>query len=94
MPNDKLKELEGQLEELKQHLSPLLAECRRLEREILLAKSQFKIGEVILWEGRRGRVVDVRPWLDGVSWVVRRIRKDGSEGMLCDVRHWNNPVKA
>jgi hypothetical protein len=89
-----LEQLQSELEAVKEQIKPLAELKSSLNQEILNLKSEFKIGDVISWNGRVGRVVQIKDWVCGdPMWTVIRIKKDGSEGMPEDVRPYTKPVK-
>lgn len=83
------------IEEIDTIVRPLLAERAVLQQNILEMKSVFKVGDIIEWDdGKRcGQVRRIMNWTGGEPmWLVTRIRKDGSEGFDCKVRHYQGPV--
>lgn len=87
------EEIESRLKQLDAQLAPLYSEQRMLLQRQLELRAGFKCGDVIEWsDGRyQGRVICLLPWLDEVGYVVRRIRKNGSEGGECKVYPFHKP---
>jgi len=77
------EEIQARVDDLQAQVDPLLKELDELNQRLLEMSSPFKVGDEIAWNGgkRRGRVLSIRRWYGNeCSWVVRNIRKDGSEG--------------
>ena len=92
--NMNAEEIEARLKQLDAQLAPLYSEQRMLMQRQLELRAEFKCGDVIEWEcGRRGRVIRLVPWIDRVAYVVRSIRKDGSEGGEHKIHPYQKPKK-
>jgi hypothetical protein len=81
------------IDELGSIMQPFEDERSALKQLVLEATSQFKVGDIIEWEGKRGRVTEVLPYLGSALWVVQRILKDGSSGHSFNVYYWHMPKK-
>lgn len=90
-----IQEIEKEIAELNNQIEPLIERRVKCEDELLTLKSQFKIGDVIIWRGRKGRVEGIKEWCCGKPmWIVRNIRKDGTDGSKCYVRDYQAPQLA
>lgn len=90
-----IKTWQKRIDEISALIAPLASEQAELRRKILLSKSKFKIGDIIVWKGKKGRVFEVKEWCCGdPMWKVVRIKNDGSDGAPCEVREYENPILA
>ena len=83
---------EARLKEIDVLVSPLNEERRKIKQKLLVARSQFNVGDIIEWKegSRRGRVVGIAHWYgDHPYWKVIRILKNGTEGSLRPVSVYN-----
>lgn len=88
-----LQDIEARLAELEKSIAPLMEERSQLKQARLACLSPFKVGDSIRWEGGRyqGRVVDILSWLDSPMWLVRIIRRDGTDGTERKVYPYQQP---
>lgn len=82
-------ELERELANVDEQISHLDVRRKELRNSLAIAKSAFKIGDIITWNSgkgwRKGRVVNILPspwnWTSAEpAWDVVNIRKNGTEG--------------
>lgn len=93
--SNRKKKLRFEIESLTQQINAIGERRREKIAELLKEVSPFRVGQIVKWNGGRGRVVLVSPWLRDCSEVVLTvisIRKDGSEGAQRRVNHWDLPV--
>lgn len=88
-------EITTRLNELSVELQPLLDEQSRLQRDLRILRSPFKIGDLVEWSsGGWDRPRKVRAKITAIGaarWGAVRIRRDGSEGSRCIVWGFNKP---
>ena len=78
-------------------IAPLTDERAALKQQLLESKSEIKPGDIITWnKGKRmARVLNIIPWVCGEPmWKVVNIRKDGTEGSICEVRPYDKPMRS
>lgn len=78
-------------------IEPLTTERAALKQQLLESKSEIKPGDIITWnKGKRmARVLNIIPWVCGEPmWKVVNIRKDGTEGSICEVRPYDKPMRS
>lgn len=87
----------ARIRELTDAIELLATERAQLEQKVLESKSPFAVGDIIEWNKgtRHGRVVKIVPWCCGdPMWKVARIKKDGSEGEIVEVRPYQDVRRA
>ena len=80
---DVASEIKLRIAELEAVIEPLQRELDKMKRQLLEMSSKYKAGDIITWNGgkRRGMVLEIRRWCgNDFYYVVRNIRKDGTEG--------------
>lgn len=95
MNTTNVKEWIDRLEVLNAMIKPIQDEVLELRQKILESESEFKVGDLITWRKGdfRGRVVGIKRFSgESPMWIVQRIRKDGSYGERCNVRHYQLPI--
>ena len=79
----------ARIKELEDLIHPLRGELSRLQQLHRTVESPFQLGDIITWDGKRGRVIRI----GDRSWAVMRIRKNGSVGSEVQVYTWHKPTK-
>ncbi len=85
---------ESRIADIDSIVGPLTDERARLSHQILETKSEFKVGDLIEWNGKRGIVSKIGIWCGDIPmWIVGRILKDGTAGASVTVRRYDRPQK-
>lgn len=87
-------EIKSRIDELDAQIAPLADERARLEKDLLSMRSPFQVGDFITWKNGdfAGHVVSLKEWVGGKPmWSVKRILKNGKDGMVHDVHPYHNP---
>lgn len=93
MKDREIKAWQKRIDEIDAIVEPLSTERAEIKHKIIVAKSKFKVGDIIEWNGKKGRVIKIKCWCcDDPMWEVVRIKNDGSEGSPCSVRSYDNPI--
>lgn len=85
------KEIEARLAELAAQMVALSKEVSTLNQELVILVSPFSVGDIIVWQGRQGRIISIFSWNDGAAFVVRPILPDGTERQSCTVLPYHHP---
>lgn len=82
----------GQIEAQIQVLTVTLG---KLKQDVAAARSPFKVGDKIEWghpsNRMTGIISGIRHHYSDASWVIIRIKKDGSEGAAVSVENYHHP---
>ena len=88
----------ARIEQIDSELQELEDERVELEQKLLEANSPFSVGDIVTWNAgsqvRRGTVMSFSAFggdYDDATLRCRRILKNGSEGEVCSVYHWDKP---
>ena len=92
-------EIDAEIERLDCRIESLESHKSRLQSEKAALLSTFKVGDKVSWERGANRLTGLVKSIH-LSWFSENafvkcavIRKDGTEGRLCDVYDYKNPVK-